>query len=69
MTIVYNPPEEHKCLPPRSVDREIRIGAIWKCECGDLFELVYPELAFSYCIWKRLDRFWNWHLYREYKDK
>lgn len=69
MTIVYNPPEEHECLPPRNVDREIRVGAIWKCECGDLFELVYPPRTYIDPEWKRLSKLWYWDLYREYKDK
>lgn len=72
MTIVYNPPEEHECLPPKNIDRDIRTGAIWKCECGDLFrlvEIISSPLIFSDYEWKRLSKFWYRDLYREYKDK
>lgn len=69
MTIVYNPPEEHECRPLRSIGEVIRVGAIWKCECGDLFELICPPLAFTGPEWKRLSKLWHWDLYREYKDK
>ena len=69
MTIVHNPPEEHECFPPNRSRDELRIGAIWKCECGTLFELLWPSTYFSYALWKRLDRFWHWPTYRKFKNK
>ena len=69
MTIVYNPPEEHECSPPNSSGNELRVGAIWKCECGDLFELLWPSSDLSYALWTRLNRLWHWSTYRKFKNK
>lgn len=69
MTLVYNPEEPHVCEPPRHSPLTWNLGAIWKCECGNLFRLHFPSSGLSYAVWTEIYRCWEPITYWRYRNK